>query len=270
MSEGRNSRLSKTQIDRLGDRLRSSALTNDDLRLLDEYRRTFGAAADAVVSQIRRTIGVNPTTRPAKSTSAIVEKLQRETIRLSQIQDIAGCRVVVRDIREQNSVVSRIRDLFADVSIVDRRRNPSHGYRAVHIIAKTEGRLVEIQIRTTLQHHWAEGCETSADEFGPEVKYGGGPTELRWALLDTSADISDIERQESIVARAIARLKVINMPRTSARPVKELQLLERDLRRLEASVASRRKKLVESMAEAIEEARFRIRTAQNDLRASIR
>ncbi|GAC1306974.1 MAG: hypothetical protein NVSMB21_10350 [Vulcanimicrobiaceae bacterium] len=39
--------------------------------------------------------------RTAKSTSSIVAKLQRESTRLSQIQDIAGCRIVVPTIAAQ-------------------------------------------------------------------------------------------------------------------------------------------------------------------------
>ena len=34
-------KISKTQIDRLGDRLRKGAITEEDLQLLDEYRRSF-------------------------------------------------------------------------------------------------------------------------------------------------------------------------------------------------------------------------------------
>jgi ppGpp synthetase/RelA/SpoT-type nucleotidyltranferase len=34
--------------------------------------------------------------------------------------------------------------------VIDRRINPSHGYRAVHIIAKVSGMPIEIQVRTSL------------------------------------------------------------------------------------------------------------------------
>ena len=91
--------LSKTQVDRLGDRLKGGSHTESDLRLLDAYRRSFGEAYEAVV-QIIRQHGELPTGRLAKSTLSIVEKLRRESIRLSQMQDIAGCRVVVVDVVE--------------------------------------------------------------------------------------------------------------------------------------------------------------------------
>ena len=85
--------LSKTQIDLLGDRLRLGAPVEADLRMLDDYRLAFGPAYEFVIQTIREKVALEPTGRPAKSTGAIVEKLHRETIRLSQVQDIAGCRI---------------------------------------------------------------------------------------------------------------------------------------------------------------------------------
>jgi hypothetical protein len=41
--------LSKSQIDRLGDRLKKGSPSEADVRLLDEYRRSFGEAYEAVV-----------------------------------------------------------------------------------------------------------------------------------------------------------------------------------------------------------------------------
>jgi len=60
-------RFSKTQIDKLGQRLRSQNYDESDLRLLDEYRRTFGPAYDQVVETIRRISAVPVSGRPAKS-----------------------------------------------------------------------------------------------------------------------------------------------------------------------------------------------------------
>jgi (p)ppGpp synthase/HD superfamily hydrolase len=90
-------KFSKSKIDQLGDRLRKGAIDEDDLRLLDAYRRSFAESYEFVVDKIRQDLRLVPTGRPAKSTSSIIDKLDRESIRLSQIQDIAGCRIVVSD-----------------------------------------------------------------------------------------------------------------------------------------------------------------------------
>jgi putative GTP pyrophosphokinase len=104
--------VSKTQVDRLGDRLKRGNITEEDLRLLDQYRRSFADAYEKVVGFIRDKLGLEPTGRPAKSTTSIADKLKRESIRLTQIQDIAGCRIVVADIAEQESVVHSLNRLI--------------------------------------------------------------------------------------------------------------------------------------------------------------
>src|SRR5688572_12947968 len=189
-------RMTKAQIDRLGERLRSDALGEADLRLLDEYRRSFGADYELVLEMVRNQFELEPTGRPAKSTLSIVEKLKRESIRLSQMQDVAGCRLVVSDILEQRRVVEVLSQGFEKVTIVDRRERPSHGYRAVHVIAFVEGKPIEIQVRTALQHLWAELSEKLSDLIDPSIKYGGGEDSVRRNLLTLSESIGKEEGAE--------------------------------------------------------------------------
>jgi putative GTP pyrophosphokinase len=194
-----SSSLTKNQVDRLGGRLRRGDISDDDLRLLDTYRRSFSETHEDVIRQIRDDLGLEPTGRPAKSTTAIIEKLRRESLRLSQMQDIAGCRVIVNDIATQDHVVSQLRGLFEESIIVDRREHPSHGYRAVHVIVKSRGNFIEIQIRTQLQHLWAELSEKFSDLINPAIKYGGGDAEALRSLAAASAQIKDVELAESIL-----------------------------------------------------------------------
>jgi len=119
---------SKSQIDRLGDWLKEEQETQEDLRMLDEFRRSFSPAYQMVIAVIRDKLGLQPTGRPAKSTSAISEKLKRESIRLTQIQDIAGCRLILSDSVEQDRVVSDLIRVFPAAKVIDRRISPSHGY----------------------------------------------------------------------------------------------------------------------------------------------
>lgn len=80
---------SKSEIERLGVRLRES-VSPDDLRLLDTYHLSFASAYAEGLQAIKTTTGIERSGRPAKSTTAIVDKLSGESIRLSQLQDIAG------------------------------------------------------------------------------------------------------------------------------------------------------------------------------------
>jgi putative GTP pyrophosphokinase len=191
---------SKTQIDRLGDRLRKGETSEADLRLLDEYRRSFGPTYESVIGTIRGRLQLDPTGRPAKSTSSIIDKLHRESIRLSQIQDIAGCRIVVADSLEQDRVVPSLSDVFPGATIVDRRVSPSFGYRAVHVIANMSGRLIEIQVRSSFQHFWADLSEKLSDVFDPTIKYGGGSQKTRELLTRLSSTGLNLEEAEKSIA----------------------------------------------------------------------
>lgn len=189
--------MSKTQIDKLGDRLKlADRLTEVDLRLLSEYRLSFAECHETVIAKLRDGLGLEPTGRPSKTTPSIVDKLRRESIRLSQIQDIAGCRLIVRDIAEQEHIVVRVASLFDDVRIVDRRDKPSHGYRAVHIVVKCDSKLIEIQVRTELQQVWAQLCEKFADEYGQPIKYGQGDPTVIKGLLSASNGVAYMESHE--------------------------------------------------------------------------
>jgi putative GTP pyrophosphokinase len=184
--------MNNSELDRLGERLRIG-ITPDDLTALDTFRRGFRHSYDSVVDRIRTELGLQASGRPAKSTAAIVDKLRRGSMRLTQMQDIAGCRIVVPDITTQSQLVGQLETMFK-VAVIDRRAKPSHGYRAIHLIVRSTDLPVEIQLRTDLQHVWAELSEKLADAYGIALKYGGGPDRIRNTLNNSSALIAEFEK----------------------------------------------------------------------------
>jgi hypothetical protein len=164
--------LSIAATNRLGDRLRkASEPTEDDLRLLQQLRADHDAPMSTVQDSLAA-LGLESTSR-LKTTGTIFDKLIREQTRLSRMQDIAGVRVV-REMRldEQDAMVEAIRRVYLDAHIADRRLNPSHGYRAVHVIPVVDGCPVEIQIRTLYQDAWAQMVELAEGELGRGIRYG--------------------------------------------------------------------------------------------------
>jgi putative GTP pyrophosphokinase len=130
-------------------------------------------------------------------------------MRLSQMQDVAGCRIVVKDTLAQDDLVSQLARLVPTVTI-DRRERPSYGYRAVHVIAKLSQHPVEIQVRTLLQHLWAELSEKYSDRFGVDTKYGGGDKAIRSALDAASNLVARFERIElnEILVIEVTQLRI--------------------------------------------------------------
>ena len=90
--------------------------------------------------------------------------------------------------------MTALQQAFPGAKLVDRRERPSHGYRAVHLIVRSHGKLVEIQVRTWLQDLWAQLSEKLADEFDPAIKYGGGPEQHRADLADMAELIRQVEQ----------------------------------------------------------------------------
>jgi ppGpp synthetase/RelA/SpoT-type nucleotidyltranferase len=181
-------------VDRLGDRLRKGKIAEGDYRQVDAYRRWFAESYEEIVAVVRNATGLEPTGRPAKSTTSIIEKLRRETIRLSQIQDIAGCRLVVPNVLVQDQVVERLKNALAEAAVVDRRKQPSFGYRAVHIIATARNMPIEIRVRSEVQNLWAQLSEKLSDVEDPAIKYGRGSSQSQKWLSAISSRIAEIER----------------------------------------------------------------------------
>jgi putative GTP pyrophosphokinase len=193
--------ISRRQVDLLGERLKAGPIVEADLRLLDEYRRQFEPAITHVMRELQERFGLQPAARPAKSTIAIVEKLQRETIRLSQMQDIAGCRLVVGGVSVQQALVNDLAQLYPNAIVVSRITEPSYGYRAVHIVLIADVGRLEIQVRTSLQHLWAQLSEAIASRLGSDIKYGRSNSPIVQLLVRLSEDVQSIEEAEAIINR---------------------------------------------------------------------
>jgi hypothetical protein len=46
----------------------------------------------------------------------------------------------------------------------------------VHVIVSLDGITIEIQVRTLMQHVWADVMERLADRLGRQIRYGDAPT----------------------------------------------------------------------------------------------
>lgn len=99
-------------------------------------------------------------------------------------------------------MVNRLRAAFPKTVPQDLREKPHHGYRAVHFVVRVDGKRVEIQIRSTLQHLWAQLSEKLADEYGVALKYGRGPRVPRQLLRMLSEAIAETESLEEELAES--------------------------------------------------------------------
>lgn len=136
-----------------------------------------------------------------KRESSIVRKLERfDRMRLTQMQDIGGCRAVLRTIEQVDRLFNMYREhpgAHETVNEKDYICDPAgSGYRSVHIVqryhssqrSEFDGLLIEIQVRSLLQHAWATAVETVDAFLGTDLKSSLGPKEWQdlFALIGTA------------------------------------------------------------------------------------
>lgn len=136
-----------------------------------------------------------------KRLSSIRLKLKLSpNMKLSQMQDIGGCRAVVEDVRKVNRLVENYKSSDIKHKLIgqdDYIKNPKpSGYRSVHLIYKFfsdkkpthNGLRVELQFRSQLQHAWATAVETVGTFTRQALKSSQGEEDwLRFfALMGTA------------------------------------------------------------------------------------
>jgi ppGpp synthetase/RelA/SpoT-type nucleotidyltranferase len=201
--------VSKTALDRLGDRLAAGdQVAEADRVTLAQVAGAYQQDLDEVKAHLG-TLGYAATPR-VKTTGTLVEKLRREApMRLSQMQDLAGARIVVHDRPAQDNAVRLISEDWETCGrrykIIDRRDHPSYGYRAVHIIIAWNQVTIELQIRTEPQDMWAQMVERLADQWGRGIRYGEDPD----SVGNPEESLTLVETRRELVASFITMSDLI-------------------------------------------------------------
>jgi ppGpp synthetase/RelA/SpoT-type nucleotidyltranferase len=224
--------LSPSSIDALGRRIAKGSPSPTDLATLSAIQRERAGALDAVTEVLRRAFGTPPRfgrtvltiTPRVKTPTALIEELRRRTS-LSAVEDIVGVRIVAAmNLKEQDAFTARILELLPDSKVVDHRRRPKQGYRAVHVIARYSGVPVELQIRTHYQHAWADATERLADAWGRGILRGlplkGGAAAI--------ASRSEALAKWELAADRIARLEQETMRLTDVLSARILAAVQAD------------------------------------------
>ena len=185
------------------------------LKILDNWRAIHSYPLQVFYVRLRTTSKkLDPSSLTAqrlKRASSIIAKLQRRyygrnpSMELTQMQDIAGCRAILSSVTlarrfVEEEYIKKKGDLKHKlVGMKDYITSPKpDGYRSIHLIysyksdkknkKKYDGLLVEIQIRSKLQHIWATAVET-VDFFTRQAMKSneGQPDWLEFFRLVSSA-----------------------------------------------------------------------------------
>ena len=187
---------SSGEVDRLGKRLREAegrSRSAEDVAMYvawsTGYARAMQEVRTAIFEQAVEASVEGTISSRVKQIDSVAAKLRRmPTMRLSVLEDIAGCRIVVATTRDADRLAGACSALK-----ISRKRNyhesPHNGYRALHLTVRaSDERPVELQIRTEIEDLWANLAERCAALVDPDLKYGGGPQPLR-EFLEMMSDL---------------------------------------------------------------------------------
>jgi putative GTP pyrophosphokinase len=212
----------RSQIRKAGDIIRGhwsgKDVRGDDevdwaMVVLDAYRAVHGSPLNAATMALRsmaRTVGANASiSQRLKRHASIINKLVvQPRMDLTRMQDIGGCRAVVATLKE----VEAIRNRWRRWSHRERPGNTlkreydyiaepkSSGYRGVHVIVTYHERLVEVQLRTAVQHEWATTIERVGGRIEQDLKGGRGPREVL-EFFEYASRAMRIEEAGAVVPR---------------------------------------------------------------------
>lgn len=204
-------RYSRKQVDRAGNSLINEKSSEEEveqaLEIMDNWREIHKYPLHIFKKRLKKSaesIDKNfLTVQRLKRLYSIIRKLKRygeegSQMKLSRMQDIAGCRAVLSDVKSARRLYDekylkgklkheRIRK---DIQKQDYITYPKEdGYRSLHLVyrynSQKEGKkeynglLVEIQIRSKLQHLWATAIEVVDFFTGQGLKFNKGEKEWK-------------------------------------------------------------------------------------------
>jgi hypothetical protein len=184
---------------------RSLAEFDQALRIINNWRSSHSYPLNTfqmwLRKNARRVDQQSLVVQRIKRLSSIELKLRRfGWLKLSEMQDIGGCRAVVGSVRSVDRLVARYKRSRFDHKLDhedDYIRAPKRsGYRGVHLIYRYHNRKkraytglkIEVQLRSPLQHAWATAVETVGTFTRQALKSSRGEKEwLRFfALMGTA------------------------------------------------------------------------------------
>ena len=231
---------SKSKIDKAGRTLKDPTATEQEIveaiLTLSHWRGLHSHALNSLQAMLIQRAKNYPNSTVAqrlKRLPSILNKLSRLSSRLSQMQDIAGLRVIVETTEQARLFHKNLVRHHSNHEVIlpptDYIENPKEsGYRSIHQIFEYRNKSheelntlkVEVQIRSLLQHSWATAVETLGAIEHSSFKTGDGSDQFKQFFKLASALISYEENTPILKEFSQRDIRSI---------VKEFEKLEQDL-----------------------------------------
>lgn len=242
-------KVSKSQINRAGkilaeNKADGSAL-EEAIAMIDAWRACHAYPINTFQATLRRKLkkfSNDPlVAQRLKRMPTIIQKIRiNPKMQLARMQDIGGVRAVLNSVRDVYLLAEEYKDKsrFAHELVGEPRdyiKSPrdEDGYRSLHLVYKYcnplaeeyNGLLLELQIRTKLQHSWATAVETMGTFLGQALKSRQGDKEWLDFFALVSSAFASIENTELLPRHDNLSQKEIF--RAVAKMSDELKVLEK-------------------------------------------
>ncbi|WP_186424348.1 RelA/SpoT domain-containing protein [Pannonibacter sp. I15F10I1] len=209
--------ISKSKIDKAGRFLGSFCGEYDEFALeneliFDEYRKLHLDPLTNFTLMVQYWLQASGVhyfiAQRLKRKPQIIRKLKRFSVRLTQLQDIGGCRIIVErnedvDVLYQyldNKIKQFGLGKISKVTDYRERGRDDSGYRALHVIVIVDGLFLELQLRSRIQHYWSESIERTSVIYGHRLKEQEGDYRVIDYFKCFSDALHDIELNKRLVS----------------------------------------------------------------------
>lgn len=248
---------SKSKTDEAGEILRlnkgSDEARTNALAILSNWRASHSYPMHIFKKRLERVsekIDENAiSAQRLKRVPSIIKKLNRKyagkkaTMKLTQMQDIAGCRVVLSNVELTRKLYKDYYKVKGDLKHIkvnekDYITSPKKdGYRSMHIIYRYisdkkdkkvyNGLLIEVQIRSELQHIWATAVETVGFFIGQAIKSNEGEKEWKYFFKLVSSAFAMMEDCPAVPNTPVDEKELYQLIRKKEKELKVISKMQK-------------------------------------------
>lgn len=236
-------RFTTSRIRSAGKRIAKGNGTLEDSVVLENFRASHAYILNTFQANIRnhardfdKTVG-----QRLKRRNTIIDKLRREpTMSLSSMHDIAGCRIILKDMADLHAVRASMRnarwrhEITHEPDKYDYIEHPKiTGYRGIHDVYNYRvlsvggqpynGLKIEVQFRTQPQHAWATAVEVADLITSNRIKFSDA-SEHYLEYFQLASEI--IARSSEDMKSCLSDLSSKELVRKFAQADKRLGLLQ--------------------------------------------
>lgn len=252
--------VSKKELNRISKRIVENTDTIEDLQKLSDFRAEHSKIIKSFVWSLRSIINNKKIklsnrnriiiSQRLKRLPSIIGKLKRfPELRLNRMQDLAGARIILPNIKDTEEVANYLKNKVYKQKdknnfLFVREKNyilepKEDGYRSIHQIFKYQGKKesqlegyqIELQIRTRLQHQWATSVEIIDSIKQQSLKTGGGDAYYRefFKLSSKLMEYIEFKKDMNEISDKIKRLSDLDKEFNILKTLSSLRVVTKEL-----------------------------------------